>query len=73
MVTIELTQHPELAPLVDAVRQGEAVDILDHGRAVVRCLPSSCALRERLQALHRRFTSPVYAGSEVVDMRRESV
>lgn len=72
MTTIELTQHPELASLVAAIRLGEAVDIVEHGRSVVHCVPPPMALRERLAALHRRFTSPAYPGSEVVDMRRES-
>ena len=72
MTTLELTQHPELAALVAAISQGEAVDILDHGKPVARCVSPPMALRDRLLALHRRFTSPVHPGSEVVDMRRES-
>ena len=72
MVTLELTQHPELAALVAAIRQGEAIAVVDHGRPVMRCVPPTLALRERLVALHHRFTSPAHPGSEVVDMRRES-
>ena len=72
MMTLELDQHPELAALVAAIRQGEAVAVVDHGRPVMRCVPPTMVLRDRLMALHRRFTSPAYPGSEVVDMRRES-
>jgi antitoxin (DNA-binding transcriptional repressor) of toxin-antitoxin stability system len=72
MLTLELAQHPELTALVMAIRRGEAVDVVDHGRPVMRCVPPPVELRDRLVALHRRFTSPVYAGSEVVDMRREA-
>ncbi len=74
MMTLELTQHPELAALVAAIRQGEAVDIVDHGKPVVRCTPSPspALLHEQLMALHRTFTSPPYPGNSVVDMRRES-
>jgi antitoxin (DNA-binding transcriptional repressor) of toxin-antitoxin stability system len=72
MMTLELDQHPELAVLVAAIRQGEAVAVVDHGRPVMRCVPPPMALRDRLMALHRRFTSPAHPGSEVVDMRRES-
>jgi len=72
MTTLELAQHPELAALVAAIRLGEAVDIVEDGRSVAHCVPPPMALRERLVALHRRFTSPAYPGSEVVDMRRES-
>lgn len=72
MTTLELTQHPELAALVAAIRQGEAVEILDHGRPVARCMAPPTALRDRLAALHQSFTSPAYPGNSVVDMRRES-
>ena len=72
MTTLELTQHPELAALVAAIRQGEAVDILDHGRPVAHCVPPPTALRDRLMALQQSFTSPAYPGNSVVDMRRES-
>jgi antitoxin (DNA-binding transcriptional repressor) of toxin-antitoxin stability system len=73
MTTIELAQHPELASLVAAIRQGESVEVVDHGRPVMRCVPAAgSVLRERLEALHRTFTSPVYPGNSVVDMRRES-
>ncbi len=74
MMTLELDQHPELAALVAAVRQGEAVAVVDHGRPVMRCVaaPAPSALRDRLEALQRSFTSPPYPGNSVVDMRRES-
>ena len=72
MTTIELTQHPELAALVAVIRQGETVDILDHGRPVAHCVPPPVALRDRLTELHQSFTSPPYPGNSVVDMRRES-
>ncbi len=72
MTKLELTQHPELAALVAAIRNGEAVEILDHGRPVVRCISSPVSLRDRLAALHESFTSPAYPGNSVVDMRRES-
>jgi hypothetical protein len=32
MLTLEPTQHPELAELVAVIRQGTPVDIVDHGR-----------------------------------------
>jgi len=72
MTTLELAQHPELAALVAAIRQGESVDIMDQGRPVVRCTPSPMALRDRLEALQRSFISPVYPGNSVIDMRRDS-
>jgi antitoxin (DNA-binding transcriptional repressor) of toxin-antitoxin stability system len=72
MTTLELADHPELASLVAAIRQGESVEIVDHGHPVVRCIPPPRALRERLEALHQGFTSPPYPGNSVVDMRRES-
>jgi antitoxin (DNA-binding transcriptional repressor) of toxin-antitoxin stability system len=74
MTTIELAQHPELADLVAAIRQGESIDVVDHGRPVMRCVPAPTpsVLRDRLQALQRSFTSPAYPGNSVVDMRRES-
>ena len=70
---IELSQHPELTTLVAAVRQGEAVEIVEDGRPVVRCVSSPATLRERLLTLQRRFISRPYDGSEVIDQRRESV
>jgi len=72
MTTLELTQHPELAALVAAVRQGEAVEILENGKPVVRCVLQTSALLDRLAALHASFTSPVYPGNSVVDQRQES-
>jgi len=72
MIMIELSQHPELTTLVAAVRQGEAVEIVEHGRPVVRCVSPPATLRDRLLALQRHFISPPYAGSEVIDQRRES-
>jgi antitoxin (DNA-binding transcriptional repressor) of toxin-antitoxin stability system len=72
MATVELTRHPELAFIVAVIRDGGTVDIVDHGRPVVRCVPPVRDLCDRLTALRARFTSPVYAGNEVVDMRRES-
>jgi antitoxin (DNA-binding transcriptional repressor) of toxin-antitoxin stability system len=75
MTTLELTQHPELAALVDELRKGQRVVITDHGAAVGEVTPSRpghSALIARLEALQRRFTSPVYPGNSVVDMRRES-
>ena len=72
MTVIELSQHPELTTLVAAVRQGEAVEIVEHGRPVVRCVSPPAPLRDRVLALQRRFTSRPYDGSEVVDQRRES-
>lgn len=73
MTTIELTQHPELAELVAAVIRGEHVDIVDHGRPVVRCVaPSPATLRGRLEVLQQSFTSSPYVGNSVVDARQES-
>ena len=72
MTTIELSQHPELKELVAAIRLGEAVEIVDHGRPVARCVPPPLPLRDRLEALQQSFTSPPYPGNRVVDMRRES-
>ena len=74
MTTLELAQHPELADLVATIRQSGPVDVVDHGRPVMRCVapPTPSALRERLEALQRSFTSPAYPGNSVVDMRRES-
>lgn len=34
MTTLELTQHPELAALVDELRKGQPVLITDHGATV---------------------------------------
>ena len=72
MTILELAQHPELAALVAAIRQGETVDVVDHGRPVMRCVAPPMALRDRLEVLQRSFTSPAYPGNSVVDMRRES-
>lgn len=72
MSTLELSQHPELASLVAAIRHGESVDIYEHGQPVARCVPSPRSLRDRLAALQQSFTSPAYPGNSVVDMRRES-
>ena len=72
MSTLELSEHPELAALVAAIRHGEAVDICEHGQPVARCVPSPRSLRDRLTALQQSFTSPAYPGNSVVDMRRES-
>lgn len=72
MPTLDLAQHPELAVLVATVRNGAVVEIVDHGRPVVRCAPAGPSLRERLESLHASFVSPDYPGVSVVDMRRES-
>ncbi len=70
MIMIELSQHPELTTLVTAVRQGEAVEIVEHGRPVVRCVTPPATLCDRLVALQRHFISRPYEGSEVVDARK---
>jgi antitoxin (DNA-binding transcriptional repressor) of toxin-antitoxin stability system len=72
MKVLELTQHPELTMLVEEVSLGEPVEIVEDGRTVVRCVPTARSLCDRLRALQQSFTSPLYAGSEVVDQRRES-
>ncbi len=74
MTTLDLDQHPELASLVAALRQGGPVDVVEHGRAVMRCIapPEPVTLRDRLETLQRSFTSPAYPGNSVVDMRGES-
>jgi antitoxin (DNA-binding transcriptional repressor) of toxin-antitoxin stability system len=72
MATVELTTHPELAFIVAVIRDGGTVDIVDHGRPVVRCVPPVRAFCDRLASLQARFTSPIYEGNEVVDMRREA-
>ena len=72
MTTLELTEHPELAALVATVRRGEAVEVMDHGQPVMRCIAPTSGLADRLAELHQGFSSPAYAGNSVVDMRRES-
>ena len=71
-MVIELAQHPELTTLVAAVRHGEAVEIVEAGRPVVRCVSPPASLRDRVLALQQHFTSRPYDGSEVIDQRRES-
>lgn len=75
MTTLELTQHPELAGLVAELRKGVAVILTDHGAPVGEVTPTRQARdqwKSRLEALHQSFTSPVYPGNSVVDMRQES-
>jgi hypothetical protein len=75
MTTLELTQHPELAALAAELRKGLAVTLTDHGAPLGEALPTRRGRDlwiSRLEALHQSFTSPVYAGNSVVDMRRES-
>lgn len=75
MTTLELTQHPELAALADALRTGEPVQVTDHGALlgeVIPAQPPHLRWRQRLEALHRSFTSPIHPGNSVVEMRQES-
>lgn len=75
MTTIELTQHPELAALVAALRLGEQIIITDHGQPMGEVIPARPQREQwiaRLRTLHDSFTSPVYPGNSVVDMRQES-
>lgn len=71
---LELEQHPELTALVIAVRNGETIDIVDHGTPVVHCESPSAIARfcDQLEEMHKTFTSPPYPGNSVVDMRQES-
>mgnify|MGYP000963977481 CR=1 FL=1 len=72
MNVLELTQHPELALLVAEIKQGESVVIVENGRPVVRCVPLTNVLGNWLRNLQQSFTSPLYAGSGIVDQPRES-
>ncbi len=74
MTTIELEQEPEMTTLIIALRKGETVDIVDHGKPLGRFqpAPSPARLCAQLKEMHKTFTSPPYPGNSVVDMRRES-
>jgi hypothetical protein len=72
MTTIQL-DAPEYRALADVIRHGDAVEFVDHGEVIARLPPrGEGEWRERLEALHRSFVSPPYAGNSVIDMRQES-
>jgi antitoxin (DNA-binding transcriptional repressor) of toxin-antitoxin stability system len=77
MTVLELAEHPELAALATALRNGDVLEIVDHGRPVVcvAAMPRPAAARPRFTremfAFRRAFTSPPAPVNEVVEMRQD--
>jgi antitoxin (DNA-binding transcriptional repressor) of toxin-antitoxin stability system len=75
MTTLELSQHPELQALVAAIRQGDSVEIVDHGHPVVRCVPTPESSNQRLWlsdlATFRASLGINIGRNAVLDMRAE--